>query len=129
MHIEIQGQPESGFAERMYVYNYRIYDRYQRSVASIAVLGDEHSSWRPDQFGYELWGSEVRFRFPVVKLLDYQQRWTVLETSSNPFATVVMAHLKAQATRQDRSERKEWKLAITKRLYEKGYGREDVINL
>jgi hypothetical protein len=40
-----------------------------------------------------------------------------------------MAHLKAQATRQDRSERKEWKLAITRRLYEKGYGREDVINL
>jgi hypothetical protein len=40
-----------------------------------------------------------------------------------------MAHLKAQATRQDRQERKEWKLAITRRLYEKGYGREDVLNL
>jgi len=26
---------------------------------------------------YELWGSEVLFRFPVVKLLDYQQ-WSAL---------------------------------------------------
>ena len=74
VHIEIQGQPETGFAERMYVYNYRIYDRYKRSVASLAVLGDDHSSFRPNQFGYELWGSEVFFRFPVVKLLDYQQQ-------------------------------------------------------
>lgn len=129
VHIEIQGQPESGFAERMYVYNYRIYDRYKRSVASIAVLGDERSSWRPDQFGYELWGSEVLFRFPVVKLLDYKQQWSAIDASSNPFATVVMAHLKAQETRQKRSERFEWKLAITRRLYELGYGREDVINL
>ncbi len=28
IHVEVQSQPESGFAERMYVYNYRIYDRY-----------------------------------------------------------------------------------------------------
>lgn len=113
----------------MYVYNYRIYDRYQRSVASLAVLGDERSSFRPNQFESELWGCEVFFRFPVVKLIDYQQQWSALEVSSNPFATVVMVHLKAQATRQDRQQRFEWKLAITRGLYEKGYGREDVINL
>jgi len=92
-------------------------------------LGDERSSWRPNQFGYALWGSEVFFRFPVVKLIDYQQQWSALEASRNPFATVVMAHLKAQQTRDDRSRRLEWKLAITRRLYEKGYGRSDVINL
>jgi hypothetical protein len=40
-----------------------------------------------------------------------------------------MAHLKAQETRSDRLRRKEWKLALTRRLYEQGYEREDVINL
>jgi len=129
IHLEVQSQSESDFAQRMFVYHYRIYDRYKRSVASLAVLGDERSSWRPNQFGYELWGSEVLFRFPVVKLIDYQQQWSALEASSNPFATVVMAHLRAQETRTDRSRRFEWKLAITRRLYEKGYGRSDVINL
>ena len=64
-----------------------------------------------------------------MKLIDYQQQWSALEASRNPFATVVMAHLKAQQTRDDRSRRLEWKLAITRRLYEKGYGRSDVINL
>ena len=40
-----------------------------------------------------------------------------------------MAHLKAQETRQKHLDRFEWKLALTRRLYEKGYAREDVINL
>ncbi len=128
IHVEVQSQEETNFAERMYVYHYRIYDRYKRSVASIALLGDERDSWRPNEFGDELWGSEVRFRFSVVKLLDYQQG-SALEASSNPFATVVMAHLKAQETRADRSRRLEWKLAITRRLYEQGYERQDVLNL
>jgi len=129
IHLEVQSFEETNFTERMFVYHYRIYDRYKRRVASIAILGDERSGWRPNQFESELWGCEVFFRFPVVKLLDYQQQWSALEVSRNPFATVVMAHLKAQETRQERQERFEWKLAITRRLYEKGYEREDVINL
>lgn len=92
-------------------------------------MGDERRSWRPNQFGYELWGSEVSFKFPIVKLLDYKQQWSAIDASSNPFATVVMAHLKAQETRLDALERFESKLAITRRLYVLGYSREDVINL
>jgi hypothetical protein len=113
----------------MFVYHYRIYDRYRRSVASLAVLGDESVSWRPDRFERELFGCEVSFRFPVVKLLDLRQEWSALEASRNPFATVVMAHLRALETRQNRRRRKEAKLALTKRLYEQGYQREDIINL
>lgn len=40
-----------------------------------------------------------------------------------------MAHLKAKETRQDSEIRKRWKLYLTKQLYEKGYQREDIINL
>lgn len=47
MHIEIQSQGETGFAERMYGYNHRLFDRYHRQVASLAVLGDESKTWRP----------------------------------------------------------------------------------
>jgi hypothetical protein len=28
VHLEVQAQPQRDFAERMYVYNYRLYDRY-----------------------------------------------------------------------------------------------------
>lgn len=129
IHVEIQSQEESNFAQRMFVYHYRIFDRYKRTVVSLAVLGDERSSWRPSHFGYQLWGCEVGFKFPVVKLLDYKQKWSALEASRNPFATVVMAHLKAIETRDDRLRRKEWKLALIRRLYEQRLKREDIINL
>ena len=89
IHVEVQSQREAGFEERMYVYNYRLFDRYRRLVASLAVLGDESATWRPNQFGYDLWGCSVAFRFPVVKLLDYREQWPALEASDNPFATVV----------------------------------------
>src|SRR5580704_6618759 len=40
VHVEVQGRREKTFPERMYVYGYRIYDRYRRQVASLAVLCD-----------------------------------------------------------------------------------------
>lgn len=129
IHLEIQSQSESDFSERMFIYNYRIYDRYKRSVASLAVLGDEQVNWRPNQFGYELFGTKVEFQFPIVKLLDYQQRQSELEASRNPLATVVMAHLAALQTKSDRLERKQQKLSLVRRLYQQGFEREDVLNL
>lgn len=129
IHVEIQAQPDSKFEERMFTYNYRLRDRYGKPVASLAVLADERPNWRPNEFRSELWGCSIVFRFPTIKLLDYGKQWQSLEDSSNPFATVVMAHLKSQETRDDPSLRKQWKFSLTRRLYERGYERQDVLNL
>jgi hypothetical protein len=79
IHIEIQGKSEKAFPERMFVYSYRIYDRYRRSVFSLAVLRDDNPNWRPDRFEYNMWGCSVGIRFLTVKLLDYQPREAVLD--------------------------------------------------
>jgi len=94
IHVEVQNQAEEQFGERMYVYHYRIFDRFRRPVVSLAVLGDEQRGWRPAHFGYSLWGCSMRLEFPVVKLLDYADRVAELEAERNPFAAVVLAHLK-----------------------------------
>ena len=114
IHVEIQSQEESDFAKRMYVYHYRIFDRYNRQVVSLAVLADERAGWRPDRFGYSLWGCSVGFEFPVVKLLDYAADFAALESSANPFATLVLAHLKTQETRRDFESRRVWKVASSR---------------
>ncbi|WP_448572434.1 hypothetical protein, partial [Trichothermofontia sp.] len=129
IHLELQNTDEEAFAERMFVYNYRLRDRYNLPVASLAVLGDENPHWRPNFFNSELWGCRNEFQFPIVKLLDYGQDWAALAQSANPFAIVVMAHLKAKETRRDLTSRKAWKLTIAKQLYQKGFDRTDVINL
>lgn len=129
IHTEIQGQPESQFPARMFVYNYRLSDRYNVPVVSLAILSDERPTWRPSAFDTELWGCATHFQFPTVKLLDYNQRWDELETSLNPFALVVMAHLQSQATRGQRAERKALKLRLTRQLFEHGYDRQAIANL
>ena len=129
IHIEVQGQTESEFAERLFVYNYRIFDRYKRPVVSLAVLADEKSDWRPDRFGYQRWGCEVGIRFPSTKLLDYRARWSELDTSANPFAIVVQAHLETQETRHVPRERYRAKLALSKSLYRRGWERADILEL
>ena len=50
IHIEVQSQREPGFAKRMFVYYYRIVDRYDREVVSLAVLADAQRGWRPDTY-------------------------------------------------------------------------------
>jgi hypothetical protein len=129
VHIEIQSQKEGQFGERMFVYYYRLRDKYDLPIASLAILGDEWDTWRPEPFESELWGCEVSFRFPMIKLLDYLPRWAELEASQNPFAIVVMAHLKTKETRNNPLARKEWKFNLTRLLYERGYERQDIINL
>ena len=129
VHVEVQSQEEDDFPKRIFSYNYRIFDRYDREVASLAILGDERANWRPEQYGYQLFGCSVDFRFPVVKLVDYQLRLSELEASTNPFATVVMAHLAALETSGDRPKRLRQKLALVRRLYSMGFERSEVLNL
>jgi hypothetical protein len=99
VHVEIQGQVDAEFPERMFVYNYRFYDRFRKQIVSMAVLADESRNWHPDRFGYGLWGSETGIRFPAVKMTDYLNRLEMLETSDNPFALATLAHLETQRTR------------------------------
>ncbi len=128
-HIEVQGQHDGGFPKRMFVYNYRLYDRYERPVISLAILGDDSPGWRPDTFGYAMWGCRMGLRFPVVKLRDYEARWQELEASRSPFAIVVMAHLKTLATRPDQKTRLQWKLRLYRRLHDGGHERQDALDL
>ncbi len=129
VHIEVQSQPDSDFAERMYVYHYRCFDRYRRPVISLAVLGDERLSWRPSSYRYALGGCELSLKFPMAKLLDYEAKWRTLTASTNPLAVMVMAHLKTKATGQHLQERKQWKWRLVRQLFEGGYSREEVVRL
>lgn len=65
------------------------------------MLTDSSPGFRPDCFERKRWGFELRMRFPVVKLLDFDSRRDELEASSNPFALVVLAHLEARRTRKE----------------------------
>lgn len=129
IHVEVQTAEETDFARRMYVYNYRLFDRYNQEVVSLAVLGDDNPRWRPDHFSHSRWGFQAGIRFPIVKLLDFADRGETLEQDQNVFAMVVLAHLKTLQTRRNPSERHTWKVRLIKGLYDRGLSADDVRQL
>jgi hypothetical protein len=128
-HIEVQSQGETDFGGRMYSYNYRLRDRYNCSVVSLAILADDSEKWWPSGFQDALWGCSTDFQFPAVKLLDYRSDWAALEASRNPFAVVVMAHLKTKETHNQPEARKQWRYRLTTMLYDQGYSEQDILEL
>ena len=124
IHIEVQSQHDAGFAERMYRYHARLYDRDRMPVVSLAVLGDEEPTWCPDHFGYALWGCELALRFPTIKLLHLDP--AVLVQTRNPFATLTLLHRDAQETRGQPQERIARKVLRYRALLRQGYTANEV---
>lgn len=129
VHVEVQSQYDADFPERMFVYNYRLFDWYNRLIVSLAILGDDRPGWRPDRFDYARWGCSMGLRFPVVKLLDFANQAAQLEQDPNPFAIVVLAHLKTLETHRDPAQRRVWKFRLIRGLYERGFTQEQVRHL
>ena len=129
IHIEVQGQFEKNFAERLFIYNYRIYDRFRCPVATLAVLVDDDKNWRPDQFGYELFESRLYLEFPSVKLSDHQNRLDELLTEPNPFAIITAAHLFTRQTKANVQQRYALKWQLARLLYERDWDKQRIIDL
>ncbi|WP_337587195.1 transposase [Janthinobacterium fluminis] len=128
LHLEVQGRREGGFAERMFTYNYRIWDRYRRPVASLALLADGSRSWKPDSFGYRLLGSSMRLSFPVVKLSAYADRVEQLLLDDNPFGLVTAAHLLTRQTKGDSRRRRAEKRRLVMLLFQRNWDKRRIID-
>lgn len=126
VHLEVQGEQQTQFPARMFRYHSRLYERYQQPVASLALLTDDSTHWRPERFGYEMFGCRLLLEFPTAKLLDWAGNEAMLEDSDNPFAIVTLTHLNTRATRHDMDERKAAKRELLKNLFRRGWEREQV---
>ena len=128
LHLEVQSQPDDSLPLRLYQYHHRIVDRFGRKAVTLVLLADERPNWRPAAHEEDLWGCRLRFEYPVCKLLDLEREGR-LENSDNPVALVAAAHLAAQATGDDMERRRRVKWSLTRRLFERGYNRQDVLEL
>jgi len=129
LHVEVQTSYDADLARRVFVYNYRTFDKHGVPVVSLVILGDTSKKWSPTKYGWDVWGCKMGIEFPVVKLMDYNDRWPELEAETNPAALVFMAHLKTKETRGDTAARLAWKRTLVRMLYERGYERRDVLEL
>jgi len=112
----------------MFRYHIRIREKYGRPVLSLGVLTDEVDSFRPGIYMEAIGRQRLIFEYSTVRLLDYEEHREMLETSANPFSMVILAHLDARKARSD-VERFHIRFALTKRLYTRGFHRQDILQL
>lgn len=115
IHLEIQKQPNNNYPERMFIYRYRLFDKYKQSVLSVAILIDNNPKWRPNLYKQELFDTRLEMEYLVIKLLDYQHQEL---DKTNPFSIVSRSHLDTLDTQKDNQERFRRKVAVTRILYE-----------
>jgi hypothetical protein len=125
----VQSQHDPDFAQRVFVSNYRLFDSQSKPVASLVILSDDRPRWRPTKYGYDVFGSRMQLRFRTVKLLDYREKMTALETDPNPFAVVTLTHLKALETRGKNDVRYDWKRRLFRSLYHRGWAGAQIRHL
>lgn len=128
LHIEIQAQRTEDFQLRVFVYHARVFDAFgYPDLISLAILADDDPNWRPDTFQRSLGGCELTFRYPVVKLLDFDE--AELEQSDNPSALIVLAHLRALKTRRNPELMMREKIELLRKLNQRGYNPQQVVDL
>jgi hypothetical protein len=60
VHLEVQHENEGFFAERMFRYFYRIYDKYNKKIVSLVVFTGDSKSY-PLKFDYNLYKTELLY--------------------------------------------------------------------
>ncbi len=128
IHIEVQGSRDKNFAKRMFTYRYRILDKYDKPITSLAILTDKHKSYKPNVYSYEFMGNELFYKFNIYKVLDANEK--ELKQSKNPFAVVVRVVKTALKQGRLPDERLfELKIELVRELLRKDFTKEKIRSL
>jgi hypothetical protein len=118
IHVEVQGHMDRFFAERMFRYYYRIFDRYGKPVTAIAIFTGMDGKDMPRQYEHSLLGTRLLYQYNTFRIMDYPDDH--LSASDNPFALVVLAAKTALlAGKVPERELLDRKLLVAKLLFSK----------
>ncbi len=121
VHIEIQGTSDEDFPKRMFQYFYRVLDRYDQQLYTIALYTDEREAFKPNCYDYSFFGTTLIYTFNTYKILEQEEE--ELLHSHNPFALAVLAGLymlKSRKQDQKYYKAKLFKLLLTDKKIPKG---------
>jgi predicted transposase YdaD len=91
IHVEVQGYKDPNFPNRMFVYFYRLTDRFSVPVVALALLTDSDKTWTPDRYEYVCEDTQLTYRYKAYKLANYSPG--DFDKDPNPWALVMKAAL------------------------------------
>ncbi|MDM8176070.1 hypothetical protein FKG96_18345 [Olivibacter sp. LS-1] len=89
INTELEGGNDQDFAKRIYQYHYRIWDRYNISVATVAVFTGDRNQKRPKEYWHQILDTTISFRYRAYHIFDNDEEELLL--MDNPFSLVVLA--------------------------------------
>lgn len=92
IHLEPQSYYEREFAERMFIYASRLYEKYRRRIVPIAIFSHERKKREPDTFSWEFSFLDVlKFRYFSLQL--NHQDWRKYVQTNNPVAAALLSSM------------------------------------
>lgn len=113
-HIEVQGQDDPNFQERMFIYFYRIFDKYRKQVAALAILtGDEAS--HPEKYETSFLNTKLTYEYATYKLRE--KTLADFQDKENPVSIIMEVAWQALNRNQlDDSKLYDFKINLIRRL-------------
>ncbi len=113
-HIEVQGQDDSNFEERMFIYFYRIFDKYRKQVAALAILTDDEVS-HPQKYEYTFLNTKLTYEYATYKLRE--KDLADFSNKDNPVSIIMEVAWQAlKHNKLDDSELYDFKINLIRRL-------------
>ncbi len=116
IHIEVQGDREDDFPKRMFQYYYRILDRYDQDLYTLAIYTDASPKFRPDRYYSQFFGTELTYKYNIYKILDQDEKELLI--SKNPFALAILAGLYLLKGKNKPIQKYEYKKKLLRLLLE-----------
>ncbi len=126
IHVEVQSYHDTSFPLRMYTINYRLWDKHNKNIAAIAVFTT--SSKMKQFYERKCFGTKIRYDYINYYIKDQAGKEVELKASDNIFATIVLASLYAQQTKEKDEAKKRlfFKKQLIKLLFEKQFTKIDI---
>jgi predicted transposase/invertase (TIGR01784 family) len=136
IHVEVQGTRQESFMDRIFVYFYRIFEKFRKQgmeVVTLAILTDENENYRPNKYHFSRWGFVHTLMIPMVKIIDYKIKKEFsekLEASNNPFALAVKVQLRSMEVNNGEVDNKfNMKRELIREYYKHGYDKKYIRSL
>jgi hypothetical protein len=129
VHIEVQMHYDPDLPKRLFIYHYRIFDKYGVSPLTLAILGDTSRKWRPTSYHYQSLGCGITFRFCICKTIDFRGKLDDPRYRHQQGLFIIAAHLGTQQHRRSPQNLFDCRFELFVKLNNEGYSPSEIRQL
>jgi len=124
IHIEVQGYKDPNFPHRMFVYYYRLAERFGVPIATLVIYSDDNQQNRANKYEAACLNTKLSYEFDTFAISDYTDvEYDKMET---PIATVFQAALMGLQRNLKDEALFDMKTQLFRKMLDKGYPKQQI---